>query len=75
MSFAAHRHVPLPTGLFTSFREELVALRDRELGRELGSCPGCGKFVRSQQEFIRRDGFVMHVRCRSVRTAPPPTLQ
>jgi hypothetical protein len=59
---------PPPTGtLLARTQQQLGVLRDRELGRELGSCVRCGKPVRSQQDFIRDDGSVIHVRCHTSR--------
>jgi len=46
-----------------SVRDELACLRDRELGRTLGACDMCGKPVRSQQDLVRRDGAMVHLRC------------
>jgi uncharacterized C2H2 Zn-finger protein len=62
---------PPPTGaLLARTQQQLAVLRDRELGRELGNCVRCGKPVRSQQDFIRHYGSVIHVRCHTPRPAP-----
>ena len=55
-----------PPGLAMRDRvqDQLAALRNRELGRDIGCCARCGKPVRSQQNFMREDGQVEHLRCR-----------
>jgi len=61
---------PPPTGaLLARTQQQLAVIRDRELGRELGNCVRCGKPVRSQQDFIRHYGSVIHVRCHMPRPA------
>jgi hypothetical protein len=60
---AGRRRRP-PTGaLLARTQEQLAFFRDRELGRELGTCSRCGRAVRSQQDSIRESGSVIHVRC------------
>lgn len=49
----------------------LADMRDRELGRDIGSCERCGQPVRSQQGFMREDGAIAHVRCRITEPATP----
>ena len=63
------RHPSLAGPLADRVQDQLAALRQRELGVMLGPCMHCGKAVRSQQNFVRQDGYVAHVRCRS--TSPP----
>lgn len=63
------RHPPLADGLLDRVQDHLAILRHRELGRDIGPCERCGKQVRSQQNFIRSDGVIAHVRCRIT----PPT--
>jgi len=55
--------------LLARVQDQLSAFRNRELGRELGYCLGCGKPVRSQQQFIREGGSIMHVSCRTARAS------
>lgn len=65
------RHPPLAGGLLDRVQDQLAILRHRELGRDIGPCERCGKQVRSQQNFIRSDGVIAHVRCHI--TPPRPT--
>ena len=61
--------------LLDRVQAQLAALRQRELGRDIGRCARCGKPVRTQQDFMRNDGAVVHLRCRitdpATRPAPP----
>lgn len=61
------RRPPPTAALLARTQQQLAVLRDRELGRELGNCVRCGKPVRSQQDFIRDYGSVIHVRCHTPR--------
>lgn len=63
-SDAVHRHPPLGGALLDRIQDHLAAMRHRELGRDVGRCERCGRPVRSQQNHIRHDGHVAHVRCR-----------
>ena len=63
---------PLVGKLLDRVEDQLAVLRHRELGRELGPCLRCGKPVRSQQNFMREDGAVAHVRCRITHPLPRP---
>ena len=62
------------SGALVRAQDQLGVLRQRELGRAIGSCERCGQPVRSQQSFNRADGEITHVRCRitdpSTRPAP-----
>lgn len=60
----APRHVSLAAALLDRVQDHLAVMRHRELGRDIGSCQRCGKPVRSQQNFMRENGAVAHVRCR-----------
>lgn len=57
------RH-PLSGALLDRVQHQLAIMRHRELGRDIGPCARCGKPVRSQQNFVRHDGALVHVRCR-----------
>jgi hypothetical protein len=59
----SQRSRPPSGALLARTQDQLAVFRDRELGRELGTCSCCGKVVRSQQDFIREHGSVIHVRC------------
>lgn len=48
------RHPALAGALLERVQDQLAAMRDRELGRDLGHCMGCGDLVRSQQSFTQR---------------------
>jgi hypothetical protein len=63
-------HPPLSDRLLDRAQDQLGMLRHRELGRTLGPCMRCGKAVRTQQNYVRQDGYVAHVRCR---LTPPVT--
>jgi hypothetical protein len=69
------RRPPLANGLLDRVHDQLAILRHRELGRDIGPCARCGTQVRSQQNFIRQDGAIAHLRCRithpSTRPAAP----
>lgn len=54
---------PAADALTARVREQLAVVHDRELGRRLGRCGRCGNAVRSEQEFIRQGGAIIHVRC------------
>lgn len=60
----APRHPPLAGALLDRVQDQLATMRQRELGRDIGPCTRCGKPVRSQQNFMRHDGALVHVRCR-----------
>lgn len=64
--YRRHRTAPA-SALLARIQDELAVFRDRELGREVGSCRGCGKRVRSQQAYVREHGVLVHVRCRITR--------
>lgn len=55
-------------------QRELAVLRHRELGCDIGCCERCGKPVRSQQNFTRKDGAIAHVRCRITDPLARPAL-
>jgi hypothetical protein len=54
-------------------QDQLGVLRHRELGRNIGRCERCGKPVRSQQSFMRKEGVIAHVRCRITRSLTRPS--
>jgi hypothetical protein len=66
------RRRPRTGALLARTQDQLAFFRDRELGRELGTCSRCGKAVRSQQDSIRESGSVIHVRCQITRPKAGP---
>lgn len=65
---------PLAGALLGRVQDQLAVHRHRELGRELGPCVRCGEPVRSQQNFMREDGAIGHLRCRVTHRLTGPVL-